>query len=43
MCAQFFNGYTWAYVQIMQHTHMQKAEPIEAKKLLFRRMESDYS
>ena len=27
----------------MQHTHMQKAKPIEAKKLLSRRMESDYS
>ena len=39
------NGYTWAYVQIMQHTHTHKAVTgrVETKKLLSRRRQSNYS
>ena len=39
------NGYTRAYVQIMQHTHTHKAVTgrVEAKKLLSRRRQSNYS
>ena len=39
------NGYTRAYMQIMQHTHMHKvvAGRTEAKKLLSRRRQSKYS
>ena len=39
------NGYTQAYAQILQHTHMHKAVTgrVEAKKLLFRRRQSNYS
>ena len=39
------NGYTQAYAQIMQHTHTHKAVtgPVEAKKLLSRRRQSNYS
>ena len=39
------NGYTQAYAQIMQHTHMHKAVTgcVEAKKLLSRRRQSNYS
>ena len=38
------NGYTWAYVQIMQHTLTHKAvtRRVEAKKLLSRRRQSKY-
>ena len=38
-------GYTQAYVQIMQHTHTHKAVTgrVEAKKLLSRRRQSNYS
>ena len=38
------NGYTQAYAQIMQHTHMHKAVTgrVEAKKLLSRRRQSTY-
>ena len=38
-------GYTQAYVQIMQHTHVHKAVTgkVEAKKLLSRRRQSNYS
>ena len=39
------NGYTQAYAQIMQHTHTLKAVtgPVEAKKLLSRRRQSNYT
>ena len=39
------NGYTQAYTQIMQHTHMHKAvtRRVEAKKLLSRQRQSNYS
>ena len=39
------NGYTRAYVQIMQHAHTHKAVTgrVEAKKLLSRRRQSNYS
>ena len=39
------NGYTQAYAQIMQHTHTHKAVSgrVEAKKLLSRRRQSNYS
>ena len=39
------NGNTQVYVQIMQYTHTYKAvtERVEAKKLLSRRRQSNYS
>ena len=39
------NGYTQAYVQVMQHTHSHKAVAgrAEAKKLLSRRRQSNYN
>ena len=39
------NGYTRAYAQIMQHTHTHKAVTgrVEAKMLLSRRRQSNYS
>ena len=39
------NGYTRAYAQMMQHTHTHKAVTgrVEAKKLLSRRRQSNYS
>ena len=39
------NGYTQTYAQIMQHTHTDKAvtRRVEAKKLLSRRRQSNYS
>ena len=39
------NGYTRGYAQIMQHTHTHKAVTgrVEAKKLLSRRRQSNYS
>ena len=42
-CAQFHNGYTWAYVQIIQHTNMHKVVTgrIEAKKSLSRQKQSE--
>ena len=45
MHVRLHNGYTQAYVQIMQHTHMHKAVTgrVEAKKLLSRRRQSNYS
>ena len=44
MRVRLHNGYTRAYSQIMQHTHMHKAvtECVEAKKLLSRRRQSNY-
>ena len=45
MRVRLHNGYTQAYAQIMQHTHMHKAVTgrVEAKKLLSRRKQSNYS
>ena len=45
MCVWLRNGYTHAYTQIMQHTHTHKAVTgrVEAKKLLSRRRQSNYS
>ena len=45
MRMQLRNGYTQAYVQIMQHTHTHKTVTgrVEAKKLLSRRRQSYYS
>ena len=39
------NGYTQAYAQIIQHMHTHKAVTgrVEAKKLLSRRKQSNYS
>ena len=44
MRVRLHNGYTQAYAQIMQHTHMHKAVTgrVEAKKLLSRRRQSNY-
>ena len=45
MGVRLHNGYTQAYAQIMQHTHMHKAVTgrVEAKKLLSRRRQSNSS
>ena len=45
MLVRLRNGYTQAYAQIMQHTHMHTAVTghVEAKKLLSRRRQSNYS
>ena len=45
MRVRLHDGYTQAYVQIMQHTHMHKAmtRRVEVKKLLSHRRQSKYS
>ena len=45
MRVRLHNGYTQAYAQIMQHTHTHKAVTgrVEAKKLLSRRRQLNYS
>ena len=45
MSVRLRNGYTQTYEQIMQHTHTLKAVTgrVEAKKLLSRRRQSNYS
>ena len=45
MRVRLHNGYTQAYAQIIQHTHMHKAVTgrVEAKKLFSRRKQSNYS
>ena len=42
---RFHNGYTQAYAQIKQHTHIHKAVDVRVKatKLLSHRRQSDYS
>ena len=45
MRVRLCNGYTWTYVQIMQHSHMHKTVTgcVEAKKLLSRRRQLNYT